>query len=425
MTPPWCTPSVPIAVAGPEEGEVALDDLVEQRAHLPLDPVLDGGLGLRRIAGVERAAADEDARVVVEVERRAAARPPSGSRCSRSRGQPGEPEERGVLAVGGDVLGAGGQQEEGPHGRILGAQRDGPCAPVLCQGRRMPHRQAAQVVADLVQALLGVPTPWGVRCWDGSEAQGPPGAPTLVVTSPRALRRIVYSRDELGLARAYVSGDVEVDGDLFRMLEFPDSLLARPALHLDRSALRPLLGDLVHNGVLGLPVPPPPEESRLRGLRHSLRRDRAAISHHYDVGQRLLRAGPRPVDGLLVRLLSRRPTPRWRTPSATSSNWSAANSDLQPGQAAARRRLRLGLDGLHAAREYGVQRRRRHPLAPSRPRSPASGSPRRASTDRVEIRVQDYRDVTDGPYDAISSIGMAEHVGARGYRSTPPCCTRS
>ena len=33
--------------------------------------------------------------------------------------------------------------------------------------------------------------------------------------------------------------------------------------------------------------------------------------------------------------------------------------------------------------------------------------------DQVEIRLQDYRDVHDGPYDAISSIGMFEHVGLR------------
>ena len=273
----------------------------------------------------------------------------------------------------------------------------------------MPHRQAAQVVADLVQALLGVPTPWGVCCWDGSEAPGPPGAPTLVVTSPRALRRIIYSRDELGLARAYVSGDVEVDGDLFRMLEFPDSLLARPSLHLDRSAFRRLLGDLVRNGVLGLPVPPPPEESRLRGLRHSLRRDRAAISHHYDVGNDFyaLLLGPTMVYSCAY----------FATPATTLDDAQRAKLDLVCRKLDLRPGMRLldvgcgwGSLVLHAAAASGV-----HAVGVTISAEQAHLARRRVKEtgldDRVEIRVQDYREVRDGPYDAVASVGMAEHVG--------------
>jgi cyclopropane-fatty-acyl-phospholipid synthase len=283
----------------------------------------------------------------------------------------------------------------------------------------MPHRQAAQVVADLVQALLGVPTPWGVCCWDGSEAPGPPGAPTLVVTSPRALRRIVYSRDELGLARAYVSGDVEVDGDLFRMLEFPDSLLARPSLHLDRSALRPLLGDLVRNGVLGLPVPPPPEESRLRGLRHSLRRDRAAISHHYDVGNDFY--------ALLLGQTMVYSCAYFATPATTLDDAQRAKLDLVCRKLDLRPGMRLldvgcgwGSLVLHAAAASGV-----HAVGVTISAEQAHLARRRVKEtgldDRVEIRVQDYREVRDGPYDAVASVGMAEHVGrARlpGYAAT-------
>src|SRR5215212_401155 len=73
---------------------------------------------------------------------------------------------------------------------------------LLCQGHVMPRPSAAELVSDLAVAFLGAPLTLGMRCWDGSEVPGPPGAPTLVVASPRALRRILYARDELGLARA-------------------------------------------------------------------------------------------------------------------------------------------------------------------------------------------------------------------------------
>ena len=55
--------------------------------------------------------------------------------------------------------------------------------------------------------------PVRLRLWDGSEA-GPAGAPVLIARSPRALRRILWRPGELGLARAYISGDLDVEGDL-------------------------------------------------------------------------------------------------------------------------------------------------------------------------------------------------------------------
>src|SRR3978361_133591 len=108
----------------------------------------------------------------------------------------------------------------------------------------MPVRPAAQLAAALAQALLGVPLPLGLKCWDGSEVAGPPGSPTLVVRSPKALRRIVYAADELGLARAYVSGDLDIEGDLYATLQFPDALPTRPEMKLDRRALAEPLGEL-------------------------------------------------------------------------------------------------------------------------------------------------------------------------------------
>jgi cyclopropane-fatty-acyl-phospholipid synthase len=273
----------------------------------------------------------------------------------------------------------------------------------------MTRRPAASLVADLAQALLGVPLPLGLRCWDGSQVEGPPGSPTLIVHSPTALRRIVYARDELGLARAYVSGELDFDGDLYAALQLPDALAERPSLRLDPRALRPLLADLVRSGVLGWPVPPPDEEARLRGRRHSSRRDRDAISHHYDVGNAFygLLLGPSLVYSCAY----------YDTPATTLTDAQQAKLDLvcrkldlQPGM----RFLDVGCGWgslvLHAAATYGVEA-----VGVTISAEQADLARRRIADaglrGQVEIRVQDYREVTDGPYDAVASVGMAEHVG--------------
>ena len=273
----------------------------------------------------------------------------------------------------------------------------------------MSRRPAAELVTDLAVALLGVPLPLGLRCWDGSTAPGPKGSPTLIVWSPRALRRIVYAADELGLARAYVSGDLDVEGDLYAVLQFPDALAERPRLELDRRALRPLLGDLLRTGVLGLPVRPPAEEARLRGLPHSLRRDRAAISHHYDVGNDFyaLLLGPSLVYSCAY----------YDNPSTTLEVAQRDKLDLVCRKLGLRPGMRLldvgcgwGSLVLHAAANYGVRA-----VGVTLSVEQADLARRRMAAagleDSVEIRVQDYRDVSDGPYDAIASVGMAEHVG--------------
>ncbi len=291
---------------------------------------------------------------------------------------------------------------------------------------------AAELVDELGRLLLGAPVPLSVRCWDGSETVVE-GAPTLVVRHRRALRHLVHAPGELGLARAYVSGDLDVEGDLYAALGFPDDLPSRPDLHLDRRALARLAGPLLRLGVLGLPAAPPPEEARLRGSRHSLRRDRSAISHHYDVGNDFYRLllGPSLVYSCAC----------FPEPTATLEQAQEAKLDLvcrklglQPGM----RMLDVGCGwgslALHAAARYGVS-----VTAVTISAAQADLARRRTTdaglTERVEVRLQDYREVVDGPFDAISSIGMAEHVGlgqlpvyaARLYALLPPvagCSTR-
>ncbi|MCY0955754.1 SAM-dependent methyltransferase [Streptomyces sp. H27-H5] len=307
---------------------------------------------------------------------------------------------------------------------------------------------AAPRLAALAETLLGTPLPVRVRAWDGSEA-GPPSGPILVLANRRALRRVLWKPGELGLARAWVAGDLTVDGDLFELLDRVAGLLwesdpapARPAVEplvgLGKlAALRPhlparaaaasgsaaLLRDPEARAALRelvalarpwpAPAPPPEEAVRRSGARHTKGRDREAISHHYDVGnefyERVL--GPSMVYSCAY----------WR-PGGTLEEAQRDKLDLvcrklalKPGQRLLDVGCGWGSMALHAAREYDVQvtgiTLSREQAAYARKRVAEEGL-----ADRIEIRIQDYRDVKDGPYDAISSIGMAEHVGAERYR---------
>ncbi|MFJ4621379.1 class I SAM-dependent methyltransferase [Streptomyces sp. NPDC088812] len=278
---------------------------------------------------------------------------------------------------------------------------------------------AAPRLHALVEQLLGAPFPVRVRTWDGSQA-GPPDAPTLVVRNRRALRRLLFKPGELGLARAWVAGDLDIEGDLYTALgrlsgliweRGDDARTLTEALRDPRfrSAVRGLLK------LAGPPLPPAPPREEVRRARHlhTRRTDRRAISHHYDVGNDFyeLVLGPSMVYSCAY----------WESPDSTLE---AAQRDklelvcrklaLAPGQRLLDVGCGWGSMAVHAAREHGVS-----VVGITLSQEQATFARKRVAdaglTDRVEIRVQDYRDVTDGPYDAISSIGMAEHVGAERY----------
>ncbi|PWI06171.1 SAM-dependent methyltransferase [Streptomyces sp. NWU339] len=283
-------------------------------------------------------------------------------------------------------------------------------------------RDAAPRLKGLVEQLLGTPVPLRIRAWDGSQA-GPPGAPTLVVRNRRAVRHLLWKPGELGLARAWVAGDLGIDGDLYAALDLLSGLVwerGEDAPTLARSLRDPEVRSAVRGllGLAGPPLPPgpPPEEVRRprRGL-HTKRSDRRAISHHYDVGNDFYEIvlGPSMVYSCAY----------WPAPPPQGTLEEAQHDKLElvcrklaltPG----RRLLDVGCGwgsmAIHAAREHGVSvvgvTLSQEQAAHARKRVAGEGL-----TDRVEIRVQDYRDVPDGPYDAISSIGMAEHVGAQRY----------
>jgi cyclopropane-fatty-acyl-phospholipid synthase len=143
----------------------------------------------------------------------------------------------------------------------------------------------AAVLAPVARWFLGGDLPVRLRAWDGSEA-GPDGGPVLVLRSRQALRRLLWQPGELGLARAYVTGELDVEGDL------ADGLRAVWQAARDRGAGRTRPGARAWAAAaaaavrLGVPGPrpaAPATEARVTGRRHSRGRDQAVIAHHYDV----------------------------------------------------------------------------------------------------------------------------------------------
>jgi cyclopropane-fatty-acyl-phospholipid synthase len=269
---------------------------------------------------------------------------------------------------------------------------------------------AAQILAPLATQIdprIPGGRPIGLRFWDGSELPGPPGAPVIVVTSPRAIARVIHERSELGFGRAWVAGELDVEGDLGETLQLAQRFRG---IKLDRKDLLAALRAARRLNALPLREPAPPQaEVRLRGRLHSLRRDKQAIQHHYDVSNRFyeLVLGPTMVYSCAY---FAHEDESLDDAQARKLDVVCRKLNLQPKE----RLLDVGCGWgslvIHAARHYDVQAvgvtisPAQAYLARERVREAGLG-------EQIEIRLADYRDTADGPYDKIASVGMVEHVG--------------
>lgn len=251
--------------------------------------------------------------------------------------------------------------------------------------------------------------PVTVRFWDGSELRAQADVPaTVVLRDPGALIHLLRAPGQLGLARAWVDGSLDVEGDLEAVLRTRNAfarvdLTTADRVRLAQGAVRALGIRLLH------PPPIPAIEARLSGRRHWLARDRAAVRHHYDVSNRFYRLvlGPSMVYSCAY----------FATPSDTLETAQEQKLDLIC------RKLRLREDErfldigcgwgslvMHAAAHYGA---RGVGVTLSEPQAELARErvAHAGLEHRVEIRVQDYREIVDGPFDKIASVGMYEHVG--------------
>jgi len=261
-------------------------------------------------------------------------------------------------------------------------------------------------LGGLLVELLGDDLPLQVRAYDGTELGPTDAKAAIVIHSPDALRRILTRPGELGFARAYVAGDIDIDGDIFELFRLRDRIPSpklSPA-QLLRVARMMHLRDLV-------PLPPPPEEMPKRrfGL-HTIRRDAQSVRHHYDVSNRFYEMvlGPSMTYSCAV----------FDPPHADLAEAQAAKHELICAKLGLQSGMRLldvgcgwGALARHAATHHGVDVVG-VTLSPVQARWAKARNERDGLSDHIEIRVQDYREVADGPFDAISSVGMFEHVGA-------------
>ncbi|MEA2346348.1 MAG: cyclopropane-fatty-acyl-phospholipid synthase [Thermoleophilaceae bacterium] len=248
--------------------------------------------------------------------------------------------------------------------------------------------------------------PFAVELWDGTTIPGTtPDAPRFRLRSPRALAHILRRPGELGIGRAYVSGLLEVDDldaaiDLVSFWEpppIPRRRLARMALAAVRAC--------------GLVAPPPvPEiELRQRGRLHSLVRDRSAVAYHYDAGNEFFKLFLDPTMTYSCGIFSRGAS-TLEEAQRTKLELICTKLALQPGQRVLDVGCGWGSFAMHAAEQHGVEvlgitlSKEQAQLA--RERVEQAGL-----ADRIEIRLADYRELAEEPFDAISSIGMVEHVG--------------
>ncbi|HTN24457.1 MAG TPA: class I SAM-dependent methyltransferase [Solirubrobacteraceae bacterium] len=255
--------------------------------------------------------------------------------------------------------------------------------------------------------------PFELHFWDGSALpataadNGRP--PIFSARSPRAVAHALMAPGQLGLSRAYVSGELEVD-DLDAVLNLLRDWQP-PAI--DPPTKRRLLMAAIRAAGLQRPPRPPAVELRPKGRRHSIERDARAVRHHYDVSNDFFALF---LDDSMTYSCAIFADPSSDAEALEDAQWRkreviCGKLALAPGERVLDVGCGWGSFVVHAAVEHGVsavgitlsepQARR------ARERAAEAGV-----GDRVEVRVADYRELRGEHFDAVASIGMVEHVGA-------------
>jgi cyclopropane-fatty-acyl-phospholipid synthase len=270
-------------------------------------------------------------------------------------------------------------------------------------------------LAEMFERVMGRDAQVEFVAYDDSRA-GPAGADIRVeVISPYAISYFAHAPGPIGLARAYVAGHLDVKGDMYTALFRMQSALGELSWGDKATLLLSIVGDPLLRGAALKRLEPPPQEVRVErlpivgGLRHSKRRDAKAISHHYDVSNRFYEwvLGPSMAYTCAC----------FPSEDATLEQAQYHKFDLVARKLALRPGMRLldvgcGWGGMvmHAAREYGVKA-----LGVTLSKQQAEWAQKAIAeaglSELAEVRHLDYRDVSESGFDAVSSIGLTEHIG--------------
>jgi cyclopropane-fatty-acyl-phospholipid synthase len=254
--------------------------------------------------------------------------------------------------------------------------------------------------------------------YDGSTAGQEDAELGLDLRTPRGATYLATAPGELGLARAYISGDLQLygvhPGDPYELLK-----LMTDRVEFRRPSLRVLAAVVRSIGVERLmPIAPPPEETRPRwrrvadGLMHSKTRDAGAIHHHYDVSNTFYEwvLGPS-----MTYTCAAYPDPEATLEEAQENKYRLIFEKLrlQPGD----RLLDVGCGwggmvryaARHGVRVIGAT------LSAEQAKWAQRAIDEQGLAELAEVRHSDYRDVRETGFDAVSSIGLTEHIGVRNY----------
>ncbi|MER5648946.1 cyclopropane-fatty-acyl-phospholipid synthase family protein [Streptosporangium sp. NPDC002524] len=266
------------------------------------------------------------------------------------------------------------------------------------------------LLAEIFEKVMGPEADVRFVAYDGSKA-GPSGADISVeVKTPAAVAYLAQAPGELGLARAYVSGHLDVDGDMYTLLSRMWSLtvndipVGQKLAAVRALGVRPLLTRM----------PPPPQEVRRSvlarmGSRHAKQRDAEAIHHHYDVSNRFYSWVLGPSMAYTCAVFPEQES-TLEEAQLTKFELVARKLDLKPGMKLLDVGCGWGGMVIHAAREYGVKA-----LGVTLSRQQAEWAQKAIAEaglgELAEVRHMDYRDVPETGFDAVSSIGLTEHIG--------------
>ncbi|MEU4343605.1 class I SAM-dependent methyltransferase [Nocardia sp. NPDC023852] len=273
-------------------------------------------------------------------------------------------------------------------------------------------------IAEIFETLIEGTIPIRLTAYDGS-ATGPEDSKfALDIKTPRGINYLATAPGDLGMARAYISGDMTASGthpgDPYEILRALDELKFRRPSALALVAIARSLG-----WERLKPIAPPPQETlprwrriAMEGLRHSKTRDAEAIHHHYDVSNTFYEHVLGPSMTYTCAVYG---DESWSLEEAQENKYRLVFEKLRLKEGDRLLDIGCGWGGMvryAAARGVRV-------IGATLSAEQADWARQKIAedglSDLAEVRHSDYRDVPEGNFDAVSSIGLTEHIGVHNY----------